>query len=275
MIKNKKTLAISSLVLSAIFFGGTFIVVKNLLDDFSPINIVFLRYAVATILFLFSGGIPTKKTVKPGLLMGVFLWVGYVTQTQGLLTTSTINSGVVTGFYIVLTPIFSKIINNTSLSGKSYLFSLTGFLGIFLIASNSYDQLFGNLFTLICATGYALHIVMVERYIKNQNISQLMFVQSLIGTLLCVPFLNLEQFSFKIQYVMPILFLGFVVNFAAFYLQLYGQKIINASTAALLLSLEAIFALIIGILYVGEVLNITNWAGVFLVLLSIFLVIKE
>jgi drug/metabolite transporter (DMT)-like permease len=275
MIKNKKTLAISSLVLSAIFFGGTFIVVKNLLDDFSPINIVFLRYAVATILFLFSGGIPTKKTVKPGLLMGVFLWVGYVTQTQGLLTTSTINSGVVTGFYIVLTPIFSKIINNTSLSGKSYLFSLTGFLGIFLIASNSYDQLFGNLFTLICATGYALHIVMVERYIKDQNISQLMFVQSLIGTLLCVPFLNLEQFSFKIQYVMPILFLGFVVNFAAFYLQLYGQKIINASTAALLLSLEAIFALIIGILYVGEVLNITNWAGVFLVLLSIFLVIKE
>ena len=116
---------------------------------------------------------------------------------------------------------------------------------------------------------------MVERYIKDQNISQLMFVQSLIGTLLCVPFLNLEQFSFKIQYVMPILFLGFVVNFAAFYLQLYGQKIINASTAALLLSLEAIFALIIGILYVGEVLNITNWAGVFLVLLSIFLVIKE
>ena len=275
MIKNKKTLAISSLVLSAIFFGGTFIVVKNLLDDFSPINIVFLRYAVATILFLFSGGIPTKKTVKPGLLMGVFLWVGYVTQTQGLLTTSTINSGVVTGFYIVLTPIFSKIINKTSLSGKSYLFSLTGFLGIFLIASNSYDQLFGNLFTLICATGYALHFVMVERYIKDQNISQLMFVQSLIGTLLCVPFLNLEQFSFKIQYVMPILFLGFVVNFAAFYLQLYGQKIINASTAALLLSLEAIFALIIGILYVGEVLNITNWAGVFLVLLSIFLVIKE
>ena len=275
MIKNKKTLAISSLVLSAIFFGGTFIVVKNLLDDFSPINIVFLRYAVATILFLFSGGIPTKKTVKPGLLMGVFLWVGYVTQTQGLLTTSTINSGVVTGFYIVLTPIFSKIINKTSISGKSYLFSLTGFLGIFLIASNSYDQLFGNLFTLICATGYALHIVMVERYIKDQNISQLMFVQSLIGTLLCVPFLNLEQFSFKIQYVMPILFLGFVVNFTAFYLQLYGQKIINASTAALLLSLEAIFALIIGILYVGEVLNITNWAGVFLVLLSIFLVIKE
>ena len=275
MIKNKKTLAISSLVLSAIFFGGTFIVVKNLLDDFSPINIVFLRYAVATILFLFSGGIPTKKTVKPGLLLGVFLWVGYVTQTQGLLTTSTINSGVVTGFYIVLTPIFSKIINKTSISGKSYLFSLTGFLGIFLIASNSYDQLFGNLFTLICATGYALHIVMVERYIKNQNISQLMFVQSLIGTLLCVPFLNLEQFSFKIQYIIPILFLGFVVNFAAFYLQLYGQKIINASTAALLLSLEAIFALIIGILYVGEVLNITNWAGVFLVLLSIFLVIKE
>jgi drug/metabolite transporter (DMT)-like permease len=65
------------------------------------------------------------------------------------------------------------------------------------------------------------------------------------------------------------------VNFAAFYLQLFGQKEVNAATAALLLSLEAIFALIIGILYVGEILNFTNWAGVFLVLLSIFLIIRE
>ena len=275
MIKNKRTLAISSLMLSALFFGSTFIIVKNLLDDFSPINIVFLRYAIASILFLLTGGIPSKKTLKPGLLMGLFLWIGYVTQTQGLVTTSTINSGVVTGFYIVLTPIFSKIINKTTLSTKSYLFSLTGFIGIFLIASNSYDQLFGNLFTLICATGYALHIVMVERYIKDQNISQLMFVQSLIGTLLCIPFLNIEQLTFKFEYILPILFLGIVVNFAAFYLQLFGQKIINASTAALLLSMEAIFALIIGILYVGEILNLINWAGVLLVLLSIFLVIKE
>jgi drug/metabolite transporter (DMT)-like permease len=275
MIKNKRTLAISSLMLSALFFGSTFIIVKNLLDDFSPINIVFLRYAIASTLFLLTGGIPSKKTLKPGLLMGLFLWIGYVTQTQGLITTSTINSGVVTGFYIVLTPIFSKIINKTSLSTKSYLFSLTGFIGIFLIASNSYDQLFGNLFTLICATGYALHIVMVERYIKDQNISQLMFVQSLIGTLLCIPFLNIEQLTFKFEYILPILFLGIVVNFAAFYLQLFGQKIINASTAALLLSMEAIFALIIGILYVGEILNLINWAGVLLVLLSIFLVIKE
>ena len=100
MIKNKKTLAVSSLILSALFFGGTFIVVKNLLDNFSPINIVFLRYAIASLLFLFTGGIPTKKTIKPGILMGLFLWIGYVTQTQGLLTTSTINSGVVTGFIL-------------------------------------------------------------------------------------------------------------------------------------------------------------------------------
>ena len=112
MIKNKKNLAIVSLILSALFFGGTFIVVKNLLDDFTPINIVFLRYAIASLLFLMTGGIPNKQTLKPGILMGLFLWIGYVTQTQGLLTTSTINSGVVTGFYIVLTPIIFNINND-------------------------------------------------------------------------------------------------------------------------------------------------------------------
>ena len=64
-------------------------------------------------------------------------------------------------------------------------------------------------------------------------------------------------------------------NFAAFYLQLFGQKVIKASSAALILSLEAIFALIIGLSYAGEVLTLLNWSGVVLVLLSIFLVIKE
>ncbi len=275
MIKNKKNIAVLSLILSALFFGSTFIIVKDLLTQFSPINIVFMRYAIAAALFLFTGGIPKRSSLKPGVLMGFFLWVGYVTQTQGLLTTSTINSGVVTGFYIVLTPIFSKIINKTKISNKSYIFSLTGFLGIFLIASNSSEQLFGNLFTLVCATGYALHIVMVERYIKNQNISQLMFIQSFVGTVFCIPFVSFGEFQFSIESLIPIFFLGLVVNFSAFYLQLFGQKEIKASSAALLLSLEAIFALIIGISYAGEILTLLNWAGVLLVLLSIYLVIKE
>ena len=275
MIKNKKNIAVLSLILSALFFGSTFIIVKDLLTQFPPINIVFMRYAIAAALFLFTGGIPKRSSLKPGVLMGFFLWVGYVTQTQGLLTTSTINSGVVTGFYIVLTPIFSKIINKTKISNKSYIFSLTGFLGIFLIASNSSEQLFGNLFTLVCATGYALHIVMVERYIKNQNISQLMFIQSFVGTVFCIPFVSFGEFQFSIESLIPIFFLGLVVNFSAFYLQLFGQKEIKASSAALLLSLEAIFALIIGISYAGEILTLLNWAGVLLVLLSIYLVIKE
>ena len=63
MIKNKKTLAISSLMLSALFFGSTFVVVKDLLNDFSPLNIVFMRYGLAAILFLFTGGIPKKATL--------------------------------------------------------------------------------------------------------------------------------------------------------------------------------------------------------------------
>ena len=105
MFKNKKLIAVNALVLAALLFGSTFIIVKNLLDDLSPTTVVFLRYLIASILFLVTGGIPTKEYLKPGLLMGLFLWIGYITQTQGLLTTSTINSGIVTGFYIVLTPI--------------------------------------------------------------------------------------------------------------------------------------------------------------------------
>ena len=107
MFKNKRVVAVNALILAALLFGSTFIIVKNLLDSLSPTTVVFLRYLIASILFLIVGGIPKKEYIKPGLLMGFFLWIGYITQTQGLLTTSTINSGIVTGFYIVLTPLFS------------------------------------------------------------------------------------------------------------------------------------------------------------------------
>ncbi len=275
MFKNKKVIAVNALILAALLFGSTFIIVKNLLDNLSPTTVVFLRYLIASILFLFSGGIPSKEYMKPGILMGLFLWIGYITQTQGLLTTSTINSGIVTGFYIVLTPIFSKFINKTTIERKNYIGSAFGFLGIFLIAINSIDQIFGNLFTLICASGYALHIVMVERYIQGKNISQLMFIQSLVGGLLCIPFLKFNEITVSLDLLYPILFLGFLVNFCAFYLQLFGQKFVNASTASLLFGLEGVFALLIGVFYVEEILNTTNWLGVGVLLCSIYYVIKE
>ena len=144
-----------------------------------------------------------------------------------------------------------------------------------LISINDLSQVFGNLFTLICAAGYAMHIVLVERYVKNQNISQLMFVQSLTGGVLCLPLISFSEIQFLPDYFLPIIFLGLVVNVGAFYLQLYGQKIIKASTSALILSLEAIFALLIGIIVANEYLNLINWFGVILVLMSIYLVIKE
>ena len=275
MFKNKRVIAVNALILAALLFGSTFIIVKNLLDSLSPTTVVFLRYLIASILFIFAGGIPKKDYIKPGLLMGFFLWIGYITQTQGLLTTSTINSGIVTGFYIVLTPIFSKFINKTNIEKKNYIASIFGFLGIFLIAINNIDEIFGNLFTLICASGYALHIVMVERYIKGKNISQLMFIQSSVGALLCLPFLEFNEIGKSIDYLYPIMFLGLLVNFCAFYLQLFGQKFINASTASLLFGLEGVFALLIGVFYVQEVLNMANWLGVIIVLCSIYYVIKE
>jgi drug/metabolite transporter (DMT)-like permease len=234
-----------------------------------------MRYVIASIFFLIIGGIPNARSLRPGILMGIFLWLGYITQTQGLLTTSTINSGVVTGFYVVLTPFFSKFINKTELHKKNYIYSFLGFLGIVLISITDISQIFGNIFTIICAFSYAMHIVLVERYIEDLNISQLMFVQSFIGSLLCIPFIELNQINNFDEYWLPIVFLGLVVNVCAFYLQLYGQKVIKASTSALILSLEAIFALFIGILLAGEVLNFLSWCGVLFVLISIFLVIKE
>ena len=86
MFKNKKVIAVNALVLAALLFGSTFIIVKNLLDNLSPTTVVFLRYLIASILFFFSGGIPSKEYMKPGILMGlVDLDIFYLISSESLL----------------------------------------------------------------------------------------------------------------------------------------------------------------------------------------------
>jgi len=275
MFKNKKVVSIYALILSALLFGCTFLVVKDLLRTMNASNIVFWRYFVASLLFLLAGGLPTKDTIKDATPLGLFLWLGYILQTQGLVTTSTINSGVITGFYIVLTPIFSRLILKKEIHKRTIFACFLGFAGIILLSYSDGPLVIGNIITLACAASYALHIVFVQRNLKNNNIFQLMFVQSVIGFFLSIPFLDFEITNLNIDQIKYLVFLGGVVNFGAFYLQLFGQRIVEASNAALILSLEAVFATFFGIIYVGEILQTINWVGILFTFISIYIVITE
>jgi len=275
MFNNKKVVSIYALILSALLFGCTFLVVKDLLRTMNASNIVFWRYFVASLLFLLAGGLPTKDTIKDATPLGLFLWLGYILQTQGLVTTSTINSGVITGFYIVLTPIFSRLILKKEIHKRTIFACFLGFAGIILLSYSDGPLVIGNIITLACAASYALHIVFVQRNLKNNNIFQLMFVQSVIGFFLSIPFLDFEITNLNIDQIKYLVFLGGVVNFGAFYLQLFGQRIVEASNAALILSLEAVFATFLGIIYVGEILQTINWIGILFTFISIYIVITE
>ena len=264
-----------ALFISALLFGCTFFIVKDLLYTMSPSLIVFWRYFIASFLFLIIGGVPNIRTIIDAVPLGIFLWLGYILQTQGLVTTSTINSGIITGFYIVLTPIFSKIILNKNIMKRTIIACLFGFCGIILLSYSKGPFVVGNIITLACAASYSLHIVFVQKNLKNNNIFQLMFVQSVIGLVLSIPFLDSGIVLPSIGEIKYILFLGAVVNFGAFYLQLFGQRGVEASNAALILSLEAVFATLFGLLLVGEVLNLINWFGILFTFSSIYIVITE
>ena len=97
-----------------------------------------------------------------------------------------------------------------------------------------------------------------------------MFVQSVIGFVLSIPFLDIQLMTPSIDQIKYIVFLGGVVNFGAFYLQLFGQRKLEASNTALILSLEAVFATLFGLIFVGEVLSTINWVGILFTFISIY-----
>jgi len=264
-----------SLFVSAFLFGCTFFVVKDLLTTMTPAYIVFWRYLIASILFLAMGGNPNKQTIKDAMPLGIFLWLGYILQTQGLITTSTINSGIITGFYIVLTPIFAKILLDKNIMKRTVAACIFGFCGIILLSYSKGPFVVGNIITLACAACYSLHIVYVQKNLKDNNIFQLMFVQSIMGFILSMPLLNSGLVIPSIEEIKYIVFLGGAVNFGAFYLQLLGQRKVEPSNAALILSLEAVFATLFGLIFVGEVLSAINWIGIVFTFSSIYIVLTE
>ncbi|HRI47028.1 MAG TPA: DMT family transporter, partial [Ignavibacteriaceae bacterium] len=102
------------LLLNTLIWGGTFVVVKNALNDVSPSLFVTIRFSIATLLLL-PFVIPqlrgsNSERWKEALILGVLLYLGFAAQTIGLRYTTATKSAFFTGTFVVLTPIFQALI---------------------------------------------------------------------------------------------------------------------------------------------------------------------
>ncbi len=255
---NKRTLAELLLVLATVIWGATFVVVKDALNDATPLVFVALRFSLAAALLwlLLVRGHLAVKSLGPGLGLGCFLFAGFIFQTQGLLYTTPSKSAFITGFSVVLVPLIVRLYG-VRIRPASAVGALSGLAGLYflVVPSGVAGVNRGDVFTLIAATAFAIHIVLVGRYAKRHSFVNLVPAQILavaVLALVALPFAPQRHLHWTGRLALALLVTAVLATGFAFSAQNWAQRYTPAAHTALIFSLEPVFAALTSRVVLGE-----------------------
>lgn len=220
-----------------------------------------------------------KRLLLAGLTCGSLMMIGTMLQQIGLVTVSAGKSGFISDLYIVLVPLFSLAVGER-VRLRSVVcigIAMIGFAVMSLRGSLTGASV-GDWLTLASAFAFAGQIVAVSRYVDEDNALLISEIQMIfVGTIGLVIALIAEDATFAAVWrCMPVLIYQTLFPTAiGFTLQIVGQKYTDSSTAALILSTEAVFAAIFGALVLHEMLTAREIAGAVMIMSAVILGQKD
>ncbi|PAB58710.1 DMT family transporter [Anaeromicrobium sediminis] len=276
---NRQLKANLGLLMVAILWGTTFIYTKDVLYAMETFNFLAVRFFIASfscIIIFYKTFIQIdRETIKSGLIVGIAMFLAYAFQTVGLNYTTASKSAFISGLAVVIVPIISSIILKRKPANASIIAAFISIIGLSLLTLDGNLELGrGDILTLICAFGFASHIVSVSTYAPRVNPINLTIVQLLVVAVLSLiaSFIVGTPIIPQGTYVWSrILFLAIVCTSGAFLIQNVAQKNTNATHAALILSSEPLFAAIFAFIILGEILPFRGFVGGILILFSIII----
>ncbi len=268
------------MLLVAMIWGITFVLVKDALADISPFLFLGIRFILAFVVLALLSFKNIKKvrdtTLAAGSLIGFFLFIGYVFQTVGLQYTSSSNAGFITGVSVVLVPIMVAVKKRKLPSWQTSLTVIIAAVGLFLLSvpAGKISLGYGDLLVLICAFGFALHIVFVDHYSHRHNAVAITGIQILfVGVLCMIIGLLTEPWPRHLSSITisAIIITSVFATSMAFLLQNYLQKFSTPTRFAVVLTSEPVFAALAGFIWAGEILTGRAYTGAGLILLAMLL----
>ena len=269
------------LILIAFIWGSTFVLVKEALNDASPLALNSARMIVAAVLLAVfyrkKIAVITKPSLMAGVLVGVFLYAGYAFQTSGLKLTTPSKSAFLTGTSSVLVPLFLVAIWHVRIHLWRVVGILLALVGLFLMTvpgapgglADFANVNLGDLLTVGCAICFTFHVIFVGRASQRFPFEQVAFLQ--VGTAailmtLSTPLLEHPYFRATPTVVAAILITGVLCTAVAFSIQSWAQQFTPATHTALIFTTEPVFAWLTSFIYLHERLGLRAGAGAVLIL---------
>ncbi len=247
------------LLLVAAIWGFAFVAQRLGMDHLGPFGFNGSRFLLGAVsllplLFIFRakpGSTDTGPMLKGSIAAGICLFLGASLQQAGLLYTSAGNAGFITGLYIIIVPVLGLLIGqatriNTWLGG---LLAVTGLY--YLSVGDDFSINTGDMLVLASALFWALHVIIIGKLASQLDNLRLAIIQFFICALLSLLVAAVfEQNLLTLENILaawqPIAYAGLLSVGVAYTLQVVAQRDAPASHAAIIMSLEAVFAVIGG-----------------------------
>ena len=256
-------------------WGWTFVVVQDAINAYSVLGFLSLRFLLAgAALTPFLAPRMTLRTLLVGGSIGLVLAAGYLFQTLGLLYTTPTNSGLITGLFVVFAPLTAWVFFKVSIPRPVLLAILLSLSGMVLLAVQSASLgRFGDALTVACAAGIGAHIALLSRYASEHDAGALALAQMIsMGLLFTVLWPIFDTVSLPPREVwFAILLTGLVASAGAYYVQTTVQQKISAARAAIILTMEPVFAAIFGFWLAGDRLSPIQLFGGVLIVSALFI----
>ncbi len=266
--RSHRTLATLALVAATAVWGATFVVVQDAVEQMPVLPFLWWRFALATaVLALVRPRAVLDLSAQQrrrGLVLGLLLGGGYVLQTFGLLHTSATVSGFITGMFVVFTPLIGWLVLGEPVARPVWFAVGLATLGLALISLRGFAIGFGELLTLGCAALFAGQIVGLSRWSTSRDAYGLTVLQLGVVALLCLlasPLQGGVALPPNAGVWAAVVFLALAATALAFLAQTWAQTHMTAPRAAIVLTLEPVFAGIFGVTLGGDELTARILAG--------------
>lgn len=278
-ITTNGLLAKGLILLAALIWGSSFFVMKNTVDSIPVYYLLAIRFSVAAMIlplvFMKRLRLMNIDYLLKGTYMGVLLFCAYVFQTIGLIGTTPGKNAFLTTVYCIIVPFLYWYSSGIRPDIFNISASFVCVTGIGLVSLNEGFSIgTGDALTLVCGLFFALHIVAVARFSPGRDIFLLTVIQfasaAVLGWIFGYLF-NTFPASISSASAYSLVYLCFFATTVALLLQNVGQKYTNASTAAIILSLESVFGVLFSIIFYQETLTLRIALGFALIFAAVII----
>lgn len=280
---KKQLSGVIALLGATVIWGSAFIAQSVGMDKIGPFTFQAVRCFLAVVFLfpasaLFSKGKPFWKSWadpalwRSGVICGLALFAASSLQQIGLVYTDAGKAGFLTAMYIVFVPFLGLFLGQRP--GRNALLSLIpAIVGLYLLSCTSVSGINkGDVLLLLCAVAFSVQILLIDRHCAGLDGLKLNCIQALVAAVLSVPWALLTETvdaSLIAACWLPLGYAGILSMGVAYTLQIVGQKGVAPSAAALLMSLESVFAALFGWLLLHETMTKAEVLGCLLVFAAV------